>query len=82
MGAREQKLLNRFKSIPSDFEWTELTRLLESIGYEEVQGNGSRVKFVRAKHPKIMLHKPHPGNIVKRYVLREVKKLLDECGII
>lgn len=82
MGAKEQKLIDRFKSIPSDFEWSELKRLLEGAGYREVQGNGSRVKFVGENLPRISLHKPHPGNIVKRYALREVKTLLLEAELI
>jgi len=42
--------------------------LLESLGYKEEQGSGSRVVFSnkRMKH-HIKLHKPHPGNVLKRY---------------
>lgn len=82
MGSREQKLLERFKSIPSDFEWSELKRLLEGLGYQEAQGSGSRVKYVGKNLPRILLHKPHPGNIVKRSALRDVKKLLLEADLI
>ncbi len=82
MGARDAKLLDRFKSIPSDFEWTELKRLLESLGYQEGQGSGSRVKFTGADKPRIVLHKPHPGHIVKQYVLRDVRKRLMEAELI
>lgn len=82
MGGQERKLLDRFKSIPADFTWAELTRLLEMNGYKEAQGSGSRVRFVGDGLPRIILHKPHPGNIVKQYVLRNVKNLLLEASII
>ena len=82
MGSREQKLLERFKSIPADFEWAELRRLLEGVGYHEAQGSGSRVKFIGEHLPRILLHKPHPGNIVKRSALRDVRKLLLEAELI
>jgi len=44
--------------------------MLSFYGYIEKQGAGSRVIFINdnTKH-KIKLHKPHPGNILKRYQL-------------
>ncbi|MFO7934732.1 MAG: type II toxin-antitoxin system HicA family toxin [Bacteroidales bacterium] len=63
-----EKLLNRFISRPTDFTYNELVRLLRGFGYEELQGSGSRVIF-RNKETKhnIKLHKPHPGDVLKRY---------------
>jgi len=65
---KAEKLLNRFISRPKDFTYNELLRLLNSLGYTEQQGSGSRVVFSneRIKH-HIKLHKPHPGNVLKRY---------------
>lgn len=38
---------------------------------------GSAVKFVNEKTgKKIYLHKPHPGDIVKKYVLQEVISMI------
>ena len=66
MGKRE-KLIARFKMIPADFKWQELTRLLKTLGYQEIQGSGSRVKFENGNADQMInLHRPHPGNIVKR----------------
>ena len=61
-----EKLLERFLRLPKDFTYNELKKILHSFGYQEVQGAGSRVCFERDNH-KIKLHKPHPGNILKRY---------------
>jgi hypothetical protein len=65
-----EKLIQRFRKKPKDFSFDELKRLLSFYGYIEKQGAGSRVIFLngKTKH-KIKLHKPHPGNILKRYQL-------------
>ncbi len=84
MGSKE-KLLARFISIPSDFTWNELKRLLESLGYEENskgKTSGSRVIFKGKDLKPIMLHKPHPGNIVKKYALRQILENLKNDGIL
>ncbi len=82
MGKRE-KLIARFKTIPADFKWQELTLLMKALGYQEIQGNGSRVKFENGNaHHMINLHRPHPGNIVKRYALRQLNEKLVQGGLI
>lgn len=67
---------------PKDFTWAELRTLLLKLGFVEEQGNGSRVKFYHADldYP-ISLHKPHPGNILKEYVIKLVKESLDQLGV-
>ena len=77
--ATRDKLLERFQQLPSDFTWKELVRFLKSFGYElESKGRtgGSRVRFVQPGCPPIILHRPHPGNIVRRYQLRQVPAFL------
>jgi len=74
MGTKE-KLIERFRSIPSDFTFDELERLLKIFGYERSnkgRTSGSRVLFKDANGSPIMLHRPHPGNIVKEYALKQV----------
>ena len=75
---KSKKLLNRFLSRPKDFTYNELLSLLSNEGYKEQQGSRSRVVFFNEelKH-NIKLHKPHPGNVLKRYqidlVIQELK---------
>lgn len=75
---RKEKLINRFVSRPTDFTFNELIRLLRGFGYKELQGSGSRLVF-RNKEigHNIKLHKPHPGNVLKRYqidlIIQELK---------
>lgn len=83
--SRQAKLIERFKGRPRDFAWDELVRLLKGVGYEEAgrgKTGGSRRRFAHPEGPVITLHKPHPGNIVKMYVMDEVRRVLSEEGLI
>jgi len=68
-----EKLLAKLINMNANFTWPELVRLLNSLGFVQIQGSGSRVKF---DHPTtkvlINLHKPHPGNEIKTYMRRQV----------
>ncbi|MDR2146632.1 MAG: type II toxin-antitoxin system HicA family toxin [Tannerella sp.] len=75
------KLISRLLSNPKDFTYNELKTLLFSFGYKEVRGAGSRVCFSKEDH-KIKLHKPHPGNILKRYQLDLIVDALTMKGLI
>lgn len=77
--SRKQKLLDRFLSMPTDFHFDELVRLLKHFGYCEVRKgktSGSRVKFVNKDGVPIILHKPHPDGILKNYQIRQIKEFL------
>lgn len=81
MGKREKAKL-RLKSEPSDYTFTEAKSLLISLGFEEYnkgKTSGSRVAFIRGEE-KIYLHKPHPGNEMKMYAVRQLKDKLEELG--
>jgi len=71
--ARTKKLIQRLKSKPQDFTWQELVTLLSQLGFDQVQGGGSRVKFYHQRRDcLIQLHKPHPARILKHYAIKEV----------
>lgn len=79
----KEKLRERFVKFPSDFTFEEMQQLLLGFGY--VRGNkgrtsGSRVIFKNSDKRPIMLHKPHPGNMVKRYAMQQVYNELKEAG--
>ena len=84
MGTKE-KLRDRFLKMPSDFTFDEMLRLLEGYGYvksDKGRTSGSRVIFKNGDKRPIMLHKPHPGNIVKGYAMKQVYDNLKEAGLI
>ena len=70
------KLLIKFKSIPKDLTWSELVKILNYYNYFEKskkgKTGGSRRKFINEYLDIISLHKPHPKNIVKQYVIRQL----------
>lgn len=77
--SKKEKLITRFLSMPSDFHYNEMVKLLGYFGYKEVKKgktSGSRVKFENAEGVPIMLHKPHPSGIMKKYQMRQVKEII------
>jgi predicted RNA binding protein YcfA (HicA-like mRNA interferase family) len=76
---KAEKLISRFLNLPADFHYDEMVKLLNHFGYYEVKKgktSGSRVKFSNAEGRIIIMHKPHPSGILKRYQLKQVKKVL------
>ncbi|MCD4722513.1 MAG: type II toxin-antitoxin system HicA family toxin [Desulfobacula sp.] len=81
--ARKKKLLDKLLSKPKNFKWNELKTLLNGYKYKEIQGKGSRVKFFREKPRNlIILHKPHPGETLLDYMVKEVIDNLKKIGVI
>lgn len=81
--SRREKLLSRLYLKPKDFTWNELCTLLRVLGWKQInsKSGSSRVKFVSAdKNDRISLHRPHPGNIVKHYMLEQVIEKIDQKG--
>ena len=84
--SRRAKLSRRFLGRPADFRFDEMSRLLKGFGYEEIGAGktaGSRAAFMNRTNGHIIrLHKPHPGNIMKRYQLELVEAALRVKGMI
>lgn len=74
----------RIKSKPKDYTYTEAKTLLSQLGFEEYskgKTSGSRVKFYRKKDQKvILLHKPHPGDVMKAGAVKQLLDFLNELG--
>ncbi|BCG46466.1 hypothetical protein GEOBRER4_n1262 [Citrifermentans bremense] len=81
--SRYEKLLKRLKAKPKDFTWSEATSLLQHFEFELLKGDGSRRKFYhKAKKVLITVHKPHPGNILKEYVIDLIITGLEDGGFL
>ena len=83
--SRKIKLIDRFLSTSNDLTWEELVKILSLFGYDEMTKGktaGSRRKFVNADKDVILLHKPHPVNVVKIYAIRQIQNHLKEKGLL
>ena len=79
-----EKLKQRLLSKPKDFTYSEARTLLTNIGFKEYnkgKTSGSKVKFYReSDNAMILLHKPHPGDIMKSYSIKDLVNMLEEIG--
>lgn len=82
----KEKLLKRLLEKPKDFTYDELKSLLEYFNFVEYNSgktSGSRVKLINTENKHIiLLHNPHPSNILKSYVIEYVIKELLKGGYI
>lgn len=79
--SKKDKLLKKFLEVPpkKDLTFGELDSLLLSCGYSKIEGKGSAVKFYhRDKDSLINLHKPHPSNVLKVYLIKQIQNKLKE----
>jgi hypothetical protein len=77
--SRKEKLIKRFMSLLTDFQYSELVKLLSYYDFYEIskgRTSGSRVKFMDKAGRIILLHRPHPDGRMKLYQLRQIKELL------
>ena len=83
--SKKDKLLKRLKSKPLDFTYDELKTLLnylEFVEHSKGTTSGSRVEFKDKLGRRIILHKPHPNNIIKSYKINEIISALREWRLI
>ena len=84
MGQKE-KLTQRLKANPKDFTFEEAESLLQYLGYHRSnkgKTSGSRVIFISEEHGSILLHRPHPARELKSYQVQQLRKVLEEEGLI
>lgn len=79
--SKKDKLIKKFLEIPpkKDLTFNELEKLLLSCGYIKIEGKGSAVKFYNKDRDNLInLHKPHPSNILKTYIIKQIQMKLKE----
>ena len=79
-----EKAKKRLKSKPKDYTYKEARYLLEQLGFAESnkgKTSGSRVKFFRpGDQTLILLHKPHPGDILSPASTLDLLSTLENKG--
>lgn len=83
---KKDKLKKKFSAQPKDFTYEELAVLLNSLGFREERtghATGSAVCFVHKDTGfPIRFHKLHPGNIIKSYLMKQIKLTLEKEGLL
>jgi len=83
---RKNKLIKRLLEAPKDLTFDELTAIFKSFGFEigtKGKTSGSRVEFYSTElDVKYYAHKPHPKNIVKPYVIKQVIEFLKNLDLL
>jgi len=79
--SKKDKLVKKFLEKPprKDLTFSELKTLLLSCGFSLLEGAGSAVKFYhQEKDVLINLHKPHPSDILKVYLVKQMQSKIKE----
>ena len=87
LNSHYQKIWERLfsDSVPADFTYSEArTLLVGGLGFQESnkgKTSGSRVKFFRPEEDKnkqevVLLHKPHPGDVMKKSSVKGLREQL------
>jgi predicted RNA binding protein YcfA (HicA-like mRNA interferase family) len=83
---KKNKLIDRFKKLPKDFEFDEVDSMLKGLGFESStkgKTSGSRMAYLHKKEQCIIrIHKPHPGNIIGPATLKDIYNTLKENDFI
>jgi len=73
---KNKSIFNKIISGPiKPMKWQDIQALLLALGAVKKEGKGSSLKFIIEGRP-IILHKPHPDNELKRYVIRQIRDYL------
>lgn len=78
----KEKLKKRVLSIPVDLKYSEMKSFLSDLGYQEFNKgstSGSRVCFI-LDEDKILFHKPHGKENMKRGTIRNIVEALQTNG--
>ena len=83
--SRLEKEIDRLKSKPKDYTYDEAKRLLNKLGFFFFflgKTSGSRVEFRDSYGRKVTLHKLHPSNVIKPYMVKGMLNELKEWRLI
>ncbi len=81
---KKDTLTTRFLSMPKDFEQREMDALMAQCGCvrnNRGKTSGSAVQYVHERTTRVFTyHRPHPGNIIKPYILKAARQFLQDVG--
>ena len=81
VNARQVKALKAIFTDPvsASVAWSAIENLLVAVGCRIIEGDGSRVRFVKGDLVA-SFHRPHPAKEAKRYQVRDAREFLMKLG--
>ena len=82
MNSKQKKALAAIFADPVSgaIDWSDIEGLLIAVGCQVVEGNGSRVRFVK-DGIIAAFHRPHPEKEAKRYQVKDAREFLSKLGV-
>ncbi len=82
MSRKHEKTLEAVFKIPvqSNVVWKDCEKLLEHLGAEISEGEGSRIRILLNER-KAVFHRPHPKKETDKGALVSLRKFLENAGI-
>jgi hypothetical protein len=66
--------------VQSNVKWSDIEKLLEAMGAELSEGNGSRVRIV-LNGVRAVFHRPHPQKETDKGALVSMRRFLINAGV-
>ncbi len=84
VNSKHKKLLEKINERPTrtNIKFSEVEKLLISLGAIKIEGRGSRVAFVMESGLKWEAHRPHPEKEAREYQIETLREFLSELGYI
>ena len=81
MNRKQRKIFDSIFTTPTlaTIKFSDLEKLLLSLGMVLTEGNGSRVAF-EYDELKLFVHRPHPGKEARKYQVEAVREFLKLAG--
>lgn len=82
MNRRQDRLLREIFTDPvsGKIAWRDIEALLASLGAENTEGQGSRVR-IALNGVRAVFHRPHPQKETSRGAVRSMRRFLTEAGV-
>ena len=82
MNKRQRATLQAILERPDNknIRWDDFVGLLVGLGADVTEKGGS-MAGVRLNGRYAVFHRPHPGNLIYRSLLKSIRRYLVECGI-
>ena len=82
MNSKHAKTLRAVFAIPTHtVRFSDIESLLQALGFEKIEGDGSLVRFEARSGAALVTHRPHPRDEAPKKLVRRVCDFLIAQGI-